>query len=156
MTTETFGRALSLVLRHEGGYVDHPKDPGGATNLGITIGTLSLWLGRKATKAEGKALKPATVSPIYEKNYWNAARCNDLPAGVDYAVFDFAVNSGVARSVMALQRAVGVADDGKIGPITLKAVRGMDPQVLISRLCADRLSFLMRLSTWKTFGKSWV
>jgi lysozyme family protein len=156
MTTSTFGRALPLVLRHEGGYVDHPKDPGGATNLGVTTGTLSTWLGRKATKAEVKALKPASVAPIYERNYWKAARCDDLPAGVDYAVFDFAVNSGVARSVMALQRAVGVADDGEIGPITLRAVRNTDPQVLIKRLCTDRLSFLTRLSTWKTFGKGWM
>jgi lysozyme family protein len=155
MTTETFGRALALVLKHEGGYVDHPKDPGGATNLGVTIGTLSDWLGRKATKAEVKALKPATVAPIYRKRYWDAARCDTLPAGVDYAVFDFAVNSGVSRSVMALQRAVGVADDGKIGPITLWAISKADPELLISRLCTDRLSFLMRLSTWKSFGKGW-
>jgi lysozyme family protein len=156
MSTDTFGRALSLVLKHEGGYVDHPKDPGGATNLGVTIGTLSGWLGRRATKAEVKALKPATVASIYRKNYWDACRADSLPAGVDYAVFDFAVNSGVQRSVMALQRAVGVADDGKIGPITLKAVRNTDPQVLIKRLCTDRLSFLTRLSTWKTFGKGWM
>jgi lysozyme family protein len=156
MTTETFGRALTLVLKHEGGYVDHPRDPGGATNLGVTIGTLTGWLGRKATKAEVKALKPADVAPIYKKNYWDACRGDELPAGVDYAMFDFAVNSGVQRSVMGLQRAVGVADDGKLGPITLKAVRNTDPQVLIKRLCTDRLSFLTRLSTWKTFGKGWM
>lgn len=156
MATDTFGQALSLVLKHEGAYVDHPRDPGGATNLGVTIGTLSSWLGRKATKAEVRALKSATVAPIYEKNYWKAARCDELPAGVDYAVFDFAVNSGVSRSIMALQRAVGVADDGKIGPITLKVVRNTDPAVLIKRLCTDRLSFLTRLSTWKTFGKGWL
>lgn len=155
MSTEMFDRALSLVLKHEGGYVDHPRDPGGATNLGVTIGTLSGWLGRRATKAEVKALKVATVSPIYKRNYWDACRGDDLPAGVDYAVFDFAVNSGVSRSVMALQRAVGVADDGKIGPLTLAAVRKISPDVLIARLCADRLAFLMRLSTWKTFGKGW-
>lgn len=156
MATDTFGRALSLVLKHEGGYVEHPRDPGGATNLGVTIGTLSAWLGRKATKADVKALKQADVAPIYRKNYWDACRGDDLPAGVDYAVFDFAVNSGVSRSVMALQRAVGVADDGKIGPVTLKAIRNTDPQVLIKRLCTDRLSFLTRLSTWKTFGKGWM
>lgn len=156
MTAPTFERALSLVLKHEGGYVDHPKDPGGATNLGVTIGTLSDWLGRKASKADVKALKPASVAPIYRKRYWDAVRGDELPAGVDYAVFDFAVNSGVARSVMALQRAVGVADDGKLGPITLKAIRNADPATLIRRLCTDRLSFLTRLTTWKTFGKGWL
>lgn len=155
MAQNNFERCLPFILRHEGGYVDDKRDPGGATNLGVTIGTLSTWLGRKATKAEVKALKVATVAPIYRRNYWDAARCSDLPAGVDYCVFDFCVNSGVARSVMALQRAVGVADDGKIGPLTLAAVRKVSPDVLIARLCADRLAFLMRLSTWKTFGKGW-
>jgi lysozyme family protein len=94
MTTETFGRALSLVLKHEGGYVDHRKDPVGATNLEVTIGALSSWLGRRATKAEVKALKPTTVAPIYKKNYWDACRGDELPAGVDHAVFDFALHSG--------------------------------------------------------------
>lgn len=155
MTAANFERAFSLVLKHEGGFVDHPKDPGGATNLGVTIGTLGEWLGRKATKAEIKALKPATVAPIYRKNYWNACRADDLMSGVDFAVFDFAVNSGVSRAAMALQRIVGVADDGKIGPLTVKAAAKMDPALIVQRLCADRLSFLMRLSTWKTFGTGW-
>ena len=107
MAAANFERALPLVLKHEGGYVDHPNDPGGATNLGVTIGTLSSWLGRPATKAEVKALTRATVAPIYRKNYWAAIRGDELPAGLDYAVFDFAVNSGPKRAAMALQRAVG-------------------------------------------------
>ncbi|WCS27212.1 glycoside hydrolase family 108 protein [Methylobacterium sp. NMS14P] len=155
MAAANFERALALVLVHEGGYVDHPADPGGATNLGITIGTLSGWLGRPATKAEVRALTKTTVAPIYRKNYWDAIRGDELPAGVDFCVFDFAVNSGRARAVMSLQRAVGVADDGKLGPITLKAIAAKPAAQTVERICADRLAFLKRLSTWRTFGKGW-
>lgn len=155
MAAANFERALALVLVHEGGYVDHPADPGGATNLGITNGTLSGWLGRAATKAEVRALTKATVAPIYRKNYWDAVRGDELPAGVDYCIFDFAVNSGKGRAVPSLQRAIGVADDGKLGPVTLAAARAKDAGQTIERVCADRLAFLRRLSTWPTFGKGW-
>jgi lysozyme family protein len=150
-----FARAFPLVIKHEGGYVDHPRDPGGATNLGVTIGTLSGWLGRPATKAEVRALTIDAVAPIYRKNYWDAVKADDLPAGVNYCVFDFGVNSGPRRAIMALQRAVGVADDGAIGPITLAAVKRKSPEDIISRICSDRLSFMRRLSTWPTFGRGW-
>lgn len=156
MAAANFERALPLVLKHEGGYVDHPNDPGGATNLGVTIGTLSSWLGRPATKAEVKALTRATVAPIYRKNYWAAIRGDELPAGLDYAVFDFAVNSGPKRAAMALQRAVGVADDGVIGSITLANVANRPVDATIERIMADRMTFLRRLSTWATFGKGWT
>ena len=156
MAAANFERALPLVLKHEGGYVDHPKDPGGATNLGVTIGTLSSWLGQPATKADVKALTRATVAPIYRKNYWAAIRADELPAGLDYAVFDFAVNSGPKRAAMALQRAVGVADDGVIGSITLANVANRPVDVTIERIMADRMTFLRRLSTWPTFGKGWT
>jgi lysozyme family protein len=155
MAAANFERALALVLVHEGGWADHPKDPGGATNLGVTIGTLSDWLGRPATKAEVRALTKASVAPIYRRNYWNAVRGDELPAGVDYAVFDFAVNSGRGRAIPSLQRAIGVADDGKLGPITLAAAASKDAAQTIERICADRLAFLRRLSTWPTFGKGW-
>lgn len=150
-----YERALSAVLKHEGGYVDHPKDPGGATNLGVTIGTLSGWLGRKATKAEVKALTVKDVGPIYKRNYWDKVRGDDLPDGLDYAVFDFAVNSGPFKSASALQTILGVASDGEIGPITLAAVAKRPHAELINELCAHRLAFLERLSTWPTFGKGW-
>lgn len=151
-----FERALSAVLKHEGGYVDHPKDPGGATNLGVTIGTLSGWLGRKATKAEVKALTVKDVGPLYRSNYWDKVRGDDLPAGLDYAVFDFAVNSGPFKAASSLQTILGVASDGEIGPVTLAAVAEHSPAELINELCAHRLAFLERLSTWPTFGKGWV
>lgn len=155
MAAANFERALALVLVHEGGYVDHPKDPGGATKLGITIGTLSDWLGRPATKAEVRALTAASVAPIYRKNYWDTIRADELPPGVDYCTFDFAVNSGRKRGAMSLQRAVGVADDGAVGKFTLAAAVAKPAAQTIERICADRLAFLRRLSTWPTFGKGW-
>lgn len=150
-----FQRSLTAVLAHEGGYVDHPKDPGGATNLGITFAVLQSWRGRPITKADVKALTNSEAAAIYKANYWDKVRGDDLPAGVDYAVMDFAVNSGVFRSATYLQEIVGVAPDGKIGPLTLQAVAAWDAVKLIEKLSANRLAFLKRLSTWPTFGKGW-
>jgi lysozyme family protein len=156
---DNFEQSFAATIKHEGGYVDHPKDPGGATNLGITIGTLSGWLGRPATKAEVKALTVQSVKPIYRKNYWDAVKGNDLPSGVDFAVYDFAVNSGPFRAAAYLQTIVGTAPDGKIGPLTIKAVEAycgrFGAAQLVSELCSHRLAFLQQLSTWPTFGKGW-
>jgi lysozyme family protein len=155
-----FERSLSAVLKHEGGYVDHPADPGGATNLGITIGTakanrMDLDGDGDVDKADVRLIKPADAGPAYKARYWDAVRGDDLPAGVDYAVFDYAVNSGPARAAIHLQEIVGVAPDGKIGPLTLAAVARWDSVALISELCAKRMGFLKKLSTWPTFGKGW-
>ena len=156
MTASNFARAFALTLRHEGGYVDHPADPGGATNLGVTIGTLSDWLDRKASKAEVRALTKDSVKPIYKRNYWDKMRGDELPMGVDYAVYDFGVNSSPRRGVMALQRAIGVADDGVIGPVTLGRLAEKKPEDVIRKICADRMSFLRKIKTWRTFGKGWT
>jgi lysozyme family protein len=136
---ENFDRLLPLILKHEGGYVNHPDDPGGATNLGVTIGTLSGWLGRPATKADVKALTVAKVAPIYRKNYWDVMGCDALPSGVDYVVFDPAVNSGPGRAKRwyAQGRRTRPAD-------TVRAVT------------AVRLSFLQSLRTFSTFGRGWM
>lgn len=154
--TDRFGECLPLILKHEGGYVDHPKDPGGATNLGITLGTLSDWLGRRATKAEVKALTRETVAPIYRKNYWDACQCDKLPAGVDYMVFDLAVNSGPSRAKRYLQSAVGAIEDGVIGPKTLERVGRVHPDNIILAMSKRRENFYRSLDTFPTFGKGWL
>lgn len=155
MAASTFERGLSLVLKHEGGWSDDPHDPGGATNLGVTIGTLSLWLGRPATKAEVRALTAASVAPLYRRRFWDAIQGDALPAGLDYALFDFAVNSGPRRAVIGLQRGLQIADDGRLGPVTLEAVAKHKPADLIDALCDGRLAFLRALSTWPRFGRGW-
>lgn len=156
MTASNFERALSLVLVHEGGYVDHPSDPGGATNLGITIGTLKAWRGKPVSKADVKALTKAEAGLIYRRNYWDQVRGDELPTGLDYAVFDFAVNSGVSRAVKYLQASLGVAQDGKLGPVTLTEATRSDTAEVIDDLCDRRLAYLKRLKTWPTFGKGWT
>lgn len=157
MATANFERALAHVLGHEGGYVDHPRDPGGATNLGITIATLSNWLGRPATKAEVRALTKDKVGPIYRARYWDAVRASELPDGIDLATFDPAVNSGPARGARWLQAALGVTQDGAVGPQTVAAaVQAPDKVAVIKKLCAKRLGFLQGLKTFATFGKGWT
>ena len=150
-----FEESLAHVLKHEGGYVDHPKDPGGATNLGCTKKVWEEWVGHEVTKDDIKALTIADVSPLYKARYWDKCRCDDLPRGVDFAVFDLAINSGVGRASKLLQRAVGVAADGAIGPATLAAVADANPRELATKICELRLAFLQALPTWETFGKGW-
>jgi lysozyme family protein len=155
VAASSYNRSLAFVLKYEGGYVNHPADPGGPTNLGVTQQTLSNYLGRPASIEEVKALTPGKVGPIYKKRYWDAVRGNDLPAGLDLVVFDFAVNSGPARATKALQKLVGVAQDGVMGMDTVAAVEREDAEDLIRRYCANRLAFLKGLTTWGTFGKGW-
>ena len=158
-----FAAALSAVLKHEGGYVDHPSDPGGATNLGITHKTLAAWRKvvpfTKLPKSEIKALTRDEAAAIYRANYWNAIHGDDLPAGIDYAVMDYAVNSGPGRAAKTLQRLVGVPEDGQIGPVTLAAVGKVHPTniaSLINAYCDARMAFLTKLPTFATFGKGWT
>lgn len=157
---KNFRAALRLVLMHEGGYVDHPLDPGGATNMGITRRTLAMWRGispwRDLPKTEVRALTRREAGRIYRARYWEAVAADALPSGIDYAVFDYAVNSGVTRAVKALQHVVGVAADGTAGPKTLDAVRLHDSETIIRNLIRRRLSFLQRLRSWKTFGRGWT
>ena len=152
MAKQNFDKSLEFTLQFEGGFVNNPKDPGGPTNLGVTQKTLSGVLGRKATVDDVKALTPKKVAPVYRKLYWDKVRGDELPFGVDLAVFDFGVHSGPKRSAEFLQRVVGVADDGDIGDITLKAVRKVDPKTLVEVLCAERLKFLKGLKVFKDFG----
>lgn len=153
---DAFSLALAEVLKHEGGYVDHPKDPGGATNRGVTLATLSAWLGRPATKAEVKALTVEAVTPIYRKNYWDVVRGDDLPPGVALMVFDLAVNSGPDRAARFLQEALGVGVDGRIGPLTLEKANSTPALDTINKLRDRRERFYRGLSTFSTFGTGWL
>lgn len=149
-----FARSLKAVLVHEGGWADHPKDPGGATMKGVTIGTYRRYK-PGATKEDLRNITDAELQRIYRDGYWDKVRGDDLPSGVDYAVMDFAVNSGPARAAIYLQEIVGVAPDGKIGPLTLQAVAKWDSVALIEALSAKRHGFLTRLSTYAVFGRGW-
>jgi lysozyme family protein len=150
-----FRRSLTMVLRHEGGFVHHPRDPGGATNKGITLATFRRYVKPNGTAADLKRITDAEVAKVYKGHYWDAVSGDALPDGVDYAVFDYAVNSGPSRSIRALQRAVDVIPDGRIGAATLAAMRKQDAADLINEICDGRLAFLKGLNTWPTFGKGW-
>jgi lysozyme family protein len=152
---EMFDDSLKLVLMHEGGWSDHPLDPGGATMQGVTLKTYSNWLGRPATKDELRNMPAEHRDAIYRKLYWERVQADELPAGVDLAVFDCAVNSGPGRAAMLLQQAIGVWPDGVIGPKTMAAIKAADAKATVDRFCDLRLAFLRGLPTWPTFGKGW-
>lgn len=144
------------ILASEGGYVDHPRDPGGATSLGITRKTLSAWRGEPVSKQAVRDLTQREALHIYKEQYWDTVRADLLPDGLDYAVFDYAVNSGPARAARDLQRVLGVAVDGIIGPVTLRAIKAArDAHGLIKLLCDRRWKFMQSLSTFSTFGVGW-
>jgi len=153
---QNFDKALKAVLVHEGGYVFNPKDPGGETNLGCTKAVWEEHCGHPVDTKTMKALTPADVGPLYKNKYWDKIKGDDLPSGVDYVVFDAAINSGSGRAAKWLQACVGVEPDGGIGPKTLAAVRAFNPEQLIKDYSKRRLSFLSDLSTWETFGRGWA
>jgi lysozyme family protein len=153
---DNFGEALSLVLHHEGGYVDHPKDPGGRTNMGITQRVYESYLGREVTEEDMRSLSPNHASEIYRRDYWDTVKGDELPLGIDYAVFDWAVNSGPGTVARELQKLVGVSIDGVIGPQTLAAVNSEDIPELITKLAERRASFYRRLQNFTVFGKGWI
>ena len=150
-----FEEALEHVLKHEGGFVNHPKDPGGMTNLGVTKKVWDEWIGRESSEDEMRNLKPEDVAPLYKKLYWDRVKGDDLPSGVNYCVFDAAVNSGTGRAAKWLQEAVGAVPDGAIGAKTLAKVAAHDADSLVNAYCDVRLNFLKSLKTFDTFGKGW-
>jgi lysozyme family protein len=152
-----FDVCVDLMLAHEGGFVNHPQDPGGMTNLGVTARVWEEWLGRPTNEKEMRALTPLMVKPLYKRKYWDAIRADELVDGVDYCVFDVAVNSGVGRAIKFLQQSVGATPDGGFGSITMALVKKSesDPVNLIELYCARRMEFLQSLRTFETFGKGW-
>ena len=154
MANGNLTECLSVTLEYEGGWSDHPKDPGGATMMGVTLATYRRWR-PGATKDDLRAIGTADLEKIYRVDYWNPARADDLPAGVDLSVFDFGVNSGVSRAAKHLQAVAGVKQDGVIGPATVAKVKSMDAASVVKSVCARRLSFVRGLRTWTTFGRGW-
>lgn len=158
MTTSGFARALPRVLVHEGNYVNDPLDPGGATNKGVTFRVYDAYRTRRGLPTRDvRDISPAEVAEIYKLQYWAACKCDDLPPGVDYVLFDGAVNSGPSQSIKWLQRALGMpVVDGQMGQATLQAVQDHpSPTRLIDEICDRRLAFLQALRTWPRFGKGW-
>ncbi|WP_080578578.1 glycoside hydrolase family 108 protein [Sinorhizobium fredii] len=151
-----FKRAFSLVLKHEGGWSDHPDDPGGATMKGVTLATFRRYVKPNGTKADLRNITDEQLATVYRRHYWDAVHGAELPNGVDFALFDFAVNSGPARAAKFLQAVVGVTQDGRIGPATLKAVRAKMHATVIHDLCDKRMAFLKGLETWPTFKHGWT
>jgi lysozyme family protein len=153
---DNFDKALTMLLHHEGGYVNSKKDPAGRTNLGVTQRTYEDWVGRKVDEAEMKALTVDVVTPLYKRNYWHAIRADSLPAGIDYYVFDAAVMSGTRQAVKWLQRALGVFDSGVVDLTTLSKAMNKDSVELIKEMNRQRLSYLQKLPSWNTYGKGWA
>jgi lysozyme family protein len=153
---ENFKASLEHVLKSEGGYVNNPKDPGGMTNLGVTKATYEAFLGHPVTEATMRGLTPEIVAPLYEKKYWDVCKCDELPSGVDYLVFDFAVNAGPGRAVKILQKALGLPQDGIIGPQTLHNIAIMEKGELVTRFSQAKEEFYRSLPTFATFGKGWL
>jgi len=155
-----FDKALEAVLKHEGGFVNHPRDPGGMTNLGCTKRVWEAWVGHEVSEEEMRALTPADVAPLYRARYWDVILGDDLPSGVDYAMFDCAINSGPKRAVLFAQKVASVAQDGSIGPKTLQAIEAYcqkhGTEAFIVEYSEAREGFLRGLDTFDVFGRGWM
>ncbi len=156
MAQQSYEGALTRLLVHEGGYTNHPSDPGGPTNFGITIHDYRKYVKPAATAADVKAMTLDEAKRIYRAKYWDAQRCDDLPGGVDYAVFDYGVNSGIGRSGKVLRRCLALPDDSSVvNDRVVAAAASADAKTLVAAICDERLRFLQRLKTWDVFGKGW-
>ncbi len=147
-----FDQAFDTLIKHEGGFSDHPADPGGKTRFGITEAVAR----EVGYRGDMRELPIDLAKRIYKARYWDAVRAEELPEAIRYAVFDAAVNSGPRQAIRWLQRAVGVEDDGVIGPKTLAAVRAADPERLLRLFLSQRLRFMTGLPNWPAFGRGWA
>ena len=152
IVTTAFSPLFDRLMKHEGGYVNHPNDPGGETNWGVT---------KRVAREYGyygdmRQLPKSTANQIAEKLYWNAIHGDKLDKSVAWQVMDAAYNHGNRNAIRMLQRAVGVSDDGIIGNITLSAVNNMDKNDVILRFNAERLEFYTKLRTFGSFGRGWA
>lgn len=157
MLSVNYPKALNYVLRWEGGYSNHPSDPGGPTKYGITIHDVRLYVKRNANAGDVRNLSLAQAKHIYKTKYWNRVSGDQLPSGLDYAVFDYGVNSGIGRSNRILRRLVGLPTNSTvIDQAVIDAVNKRDPDKLIDALLNERERFLRGLRTFPTFGKGWM
>lgn len=156
MAKATYDEALRRLLLHEGGYTNHPSDPGGPTNFGITIYDYRKYIKPGATAADIKAMTLNEAKAIYRAKYWDAQRCDELPAGVDDAVFDYGVNSGIGRSGKVLRRCLKLPDNTSVvSDAVVAAAAKANACELVAAICDERLRFLKGLRTWPVFGKGW-
>ena len=153
---ENFDSALKMILKSEGGFVNHKLDPGGMTNLGVTKKVWEAWVGKAVGEKEMRALTPAIVAPMYRKKYWDAVKADELPTGLDYLMFDFAINAGPGRAIRTMQKAIGTTPDGAIGPKTMQALKDADQKDLIAKFSMEKELFYKALPTFATFGKGWM
>ena len=154
---ETYEKAITQVFKDEGGYTNESTDPGGPTNWGITLHDAQTFWKSGATSEDIRQMPKAIAEDIYSKHYATPIRYNDLPAGVDYSVLDYAINSGISRSVKTLQEIVNEKIDGVLGPNTLKAVAQKDPKEVINQIWDQRLAFDHSLThLWPTYGHGWT
>jgi lysozyme family protein len=147
-----FLTAFDKLLGHEGGYSNHPADPGGKTRYGVTEAVAR----EVGYRGDMRELPLDLAQRIYKERYWDAVQAESLPADVRYIVFDGAVNSGVVQSAKWLQRACGVRDDGVVGPQTIRAANALSPDGLKRKILAQRLRFLATLSNWPAFSRGWA
>jgi lysozyme family protein len=143
-----FDEAFNILIGHEGGYVDHPNDPGGETKFGVSK--------RSYPELSIAALTLEDAKTIYREDYWDRVRADKLPPELRFPLFDAAVNAGVAQSIKWLQRAVGVRDDGVIGPITMVAVKSTTPHRNSANFLGQRLKHMTELKHWDQFGRGWA
>lgn len=153
---DNFEQWLESVLALEGGYVNHPEDPGGPTNKGVTLKNFRRYVKPNGTVDDLKNITLAQLRVFYRKQYWDVVLADSLPSGVDFSVADFGVNSGPNRSVKHLQTALGTTSDGVVGPNTLEAAAGADAAKVVNDVNDSRMVFLRGLSTFDTFGKGWT
>jgi lysozyme family protein len=155
MASANYPACLNFTFKYEGGYVNHPRDPGGPTNFGITQAVLAGWRRHPVSAEDVKNMPRHEAGEIYRANYWKAMRGDDLPAGVDLVVWDYGVNSGPTRAIKALQGALGIKADGFIGAATIEKAREAEPDQLVQAICDQRRKLIRNLSTYSTFGKGW-
>lgn len=156
----TLDDCLLFTLQEEGGFVDDPRDPGGATNMGVTLSTLRIWRNDPHLGvADVRALTRDTVTSIYGADYWNRLRCDAMPSGLDLMAFDFAVTAGTLRSARMLQAALGLpasAVDGSVGPDTLRIAQGCVRADVVGRLADSHAAYYRALPTFRVFGTGWL